>query len=85
MSCAFVPQQPIFGADESPIFGADEIPLFGQLPPCTATLRAEFACCALGALGSSQNYNFSTNREAMQQSVKDAYFIADLMLAQREQ
>ncbi len=85
MSCAFVPQQPIFGADESPIFGADEIPLFGQLPPCTATLRDEFACCALTALGSDHTYNFSRNDAALAQSVVDAYKIADLMLAQREQ
>ncbi len=85
MACAFVPQQPIFGANESPIFGADEIPTFGQLPPCTATLRDEFACCALAALGSDSTYNFSRNDAALVQSVADAYKIADLMLAQREQ
>jgi hypothetical protein len=84
MACAFVPQQPIFGADESPIFGTDEIPTFGQLPPCTATLRDEFACCALTALGSDQTYNFYQDERAIRQSVADAYFIADLMLEQRE-
>ncbi len=85
MSCVFVPQEPVFGTDEIPIFGAEEIAAFGALPPCTATLRDEFACCALSALGSSQNYNFSANREAMGRAVIDAYYIADLMLAQREQ
>lgn len=83
MTCAFVPQLPIFGPDETPIFGTDEIPTFGELPPCTATLRDEFACCALTALGSDPTYNFSRVDSNLQRSVRDAYRIADLMLAQR--
>jgi len=84
MACSFVPQQPIFGANESPIFGTDEIPTFGQLPPCTATLRDEFACCALNALASDQTYNFSRTPDSLRRSVVVAYEVADFMLAQRE-
>jgi len=85
MSCTFVSQIPIFGADESPIFGVDETPTFGVLPPCTMTLRDEFACHALVALGSDDTYALTRNAEQRQRSVEAAYNFADLMLAYREQ
>ena len=57
MACAFTPQAPIFGQDETPIFGADETVTFGALPPCSLTLRDQFAMSALIALGADQTYN----------------------------
>ena len=84
MTCAFVPQIAIFGENETPIFGANEIPSYGLLPPCTLTLRDQFAMSALIALGADQTYNFSRQVRNRQQSTVDAYFIADLMLEARE-
>ena len=84
MTCAFVPQTPIYGPDETPIYGVNESASFGQLPPCTLTLRDQFAMSALIALGADQTYNFSRQARNRQQSTVDAYFIADLMLEARE-
>ena len=85
MACAFTPQAPIFGQDETPIFGADETVTFGALPPCSLTLRDQFAMSALIALGADQTYNFSRQARNRERSVVDAYLIADLMLAARDQ
>ncbi len=83
MACSFSPQLPIFGSEETPVFGADESVTFG-VTPCELTLRDSCAIGALAALGSSQNYNFSQNEQAIERAVRDAYFIADLMLTERE-
>ena len=85
MACAFVPQIAIFGENETPIFGADEIPSFGDLPPCSLTLRDQFAMSALIALGADQTYNFSRQDRNREQSTVDAYVIADFMLEARKQ
>ena len=85
MTCAFVPQIAIFGVDETPIFGVDELPAFGDLPPCTLTLRDQFAMSALIALGADQSYNFSRLDRNRDRATLDAYSIADLMLEARKQ
>ena len=85
MTCTFVAQSAIFGVDEQPIFGADELPTFGNLPPCTLTLRDQFAMSALIALGADQTYNLSRQNANRERSTLDAYFIADLMLEARNQ
>ena len=59
MTCVFVPQIPIYGVEETPIYGNDESAIFGDLPPCTLTLRDQFAMSALVDLGANQTYNFS--------------------------
>ena len=83
MTCTFVAQSAIFGVDEQPIFGADELPTFGELPPCSLTLRDQFAMSALIALGADQSYNFSRLDRNRDRATIDAYSIADLMLEAR--
>jgi len=83
MSCNFQPLVALFGPqDEIAVFGTESIATFYQVP-CTGTLRDEFACCALNALGSDPSYRLSYNDNSRIQSVIDAYAIADLMLAER--
>jgi len=85
MTCVYTPQIALFGSnDEIALFSAnDDIATFYEVP-CTATLRDEFACCALSALGGDNNYNLTRTDANRQQAVIDAYMFADLMLAYRQ-
>ncbi len=85
MTCVFVPQIPIYGIEETPLYGNDELAIFGDLPPCTLTLRDQFAMSALIALGADQTYNFSRLDRNRDRATIDAYYIADLMLEARKQ
>lgn len=81
----YIPRQPLFGdANVTPLFGVQNIPLvMGGPTPCQETVRDSFAMAALQALGADPNYPFTRTEENRQQSVVDAYAIADLMITQR--
>ena len=83
MSCVFVAQIPIYGINESPIYSQNELPNYGVLPPCSLTLRDQFAMASLVALASDQTYRFSSNEMSIDLAVTQAYSIADKMLKAR--